>query len=121
MVGAAQLSRYTNVPMQQSIGLLSVAVRCWLVPGGPKVEIMLLRFDSGEHAAGLLSSGQAAGSEAEPIPGVPVGRTFTVPTRSPQICAMGSRAQTVFILTADAASLDRPAAESIAEQQYEKL
>jgi hypothetical protein len=136
MVSVAELGRGNALPgnlapVLRESGLRGVVLRCWLPRGGSLVEVMLLRFDTPAHAAQVLAPDQvtrlrAAGATGlADIPGVPHGLTFTLPAvgvETSELWALGSRAETAFMILGTASpSLDATAIDQIAEQQYERL
>jgi hypothetical protein len=136
MVSVAELGRANAlpgnlVPVLRDSGLRGGTLRCWMPLGGSVIDVMLLRFDTPEHAAQVLAPAQVAqlhaagAADFADIPEVPGGRTFTLPgggLNTRQLWAVGSRAETAFIiLGALSPTFDATAAARIAEQQYERL
>jgi hypothetical protein len=106
-------------------GLLTVAYRCWLPIMGSEVDVMLLRFDTPEHAR-VLPEGQTAAlggmADVTDVPGVPGARNFRIRAQPDRLCVLGARGATAFMILATAGlGFDPDAIDEIAGQQYARL
>ena len=112
--------------MLRGSGLLSVAYRCWLQIGGSEVDVMLLRFDTAEHAARVVPGDQTARlvgiTDLADVPGVPGARSFRMRAQPDRLWILGARGTTAFaVLGTTGPEFDANAIDEIAGQQYARL
>ncbi|GIH19335.1 hypothetical protein [Rugosimonospora africana] len=106
-------------------GLLSMAYRCWLPIIGSEVDVILLRFDTAEHAQGMVLGDQKAlgGTAAiSEVPSVPGALNFRLRAQPARLWVLGARHATAFaILATTGQEFDADAIDEIAAQQYARL
>lgn len=131
LFSADRLAHADGVPaaVAQSVngsGLLSVAYRCWLQLGGSEVDIMLMRFDTAEHAAHSVPASQTAAlpgvvNMAE-VPGLDGARSFRLAALPDRLWVMGARGTTAFaVLGTVGSGMDADAIDEVAVAQYARL
>ncbi len=125
--------RWQGVDEQlRRLGYQRGAVRCWVLPSGALVDVALLRFDSGVHAAQYVevekrtfTSGYTDGSAA-PVPDVPGGALFagliTDSDGYRVAIAIAARGDVmVEVVVARRAELDPSVINRLMREQYDRL
>lgn len=112
-------------PALSGSGLLSVARRCWLQVGGSEVDVMLLRFDTAEHAVVVVPVSQAAAlagiTDLTDVAGVPGARSFRLRALPDRQWVMGVRGATAFAILGAGPAADPDAIDDLAAEQYARL